>query len=135
MKQFFFCIFALLLTVACNDNNKQLEALQTETNDIHDAAMKDMAAMNRVAREIKQLMISATLTPEQSATYTSALSAIGDAENEMMAWMANYKAPTDMAASEAIKYLQEQKALIEKNHVAIKAATETATKLLPQELR
>ena len=132
MKQFLFCICALFLTVGCNDEKKQVEALQKETENIHDAAMKDMAEMNRVARQIKEFMISATMTPEQSATYTATLNSIGEAENSMMAWMVNYKAPIGMPAGPALKYLEEQKNLIEQNHIAIQAATEAGKKLLPE---
>ena len=128
-----------MLAVGCNDQKKQVEALQKqvdalqkETEDFHDAAMKDMAEMNRVAREIKEFMISASMTAEQSATYTETLTTMGNAENEMMAWMANYKAPTDMPAAEALKYLETQKNLIEQNHIAIQAATESGKKLLPE---
>jgi len=132
MKQFLLCIFALMLTFGCNDQKKQVETLQKETEDLHDVAMKDMAEMNRVARQIKEFMISASMTPEQSATYTETLTTIGNAENDMMAWMANYKAPTDMPAAEAIKYLENQKNLLEQNHLAIQAATELGKKLLPE---
>lgn len=121
-----------MLTVGCNDQKKQVEALQKETEDIHDAAMKDMAEMNRVARGMKEFMVSATMTAEQSATYTETLESIGKAENEMMAWMTEYKAPTDMPAAEALKYLETQKNLIEQNHIAIQAATEQGKKLLPE---
>lgn len=114
---------------ACNNDQKQVEALANETESVHDDAMKDMADMNRVARELKQTLIAATMTPEQSAIYTQTLEAIGKAENDMMDWMKNYKRPEGMAAPEALKYLQEQKALIEKNHAEIKAALEAGMKL------
>ncbi len=132
MKHLLFCLFAFFLATGCTEDKKQVETLQKETEDIHDAAMKDMAEMNRVAREIKKFMMSATMTPEQSATYVATLTTIGEAENEMMAWMAGYKAPSDKSAAEAITYLQAQKKLIEQNHIAIKAATEAGKKLLTQ---
>jgi len=130
MKNVLLFLLTVILASACNDDKKQVESLQKETETIHDEAMKDMAEMNRVARAIKEFMISATMTPEQSSTFTTALTNIGNAENGMMTWMANYKAPTDQPAAEAIKYLQEQKKLIEKNRVEIKAATEAGQKLL-----
>ncbi len=132
MKQLLFCLCTVLIALACNNSKKQVEALQKETEEIHDEAMKDLAEMNRVAAAIKEFMISASMTPAQSATYTETLTAIGNAENEMMAWMANYKAPTDKPAAEALKYLEEQRALIEQNHIAILAATEQGKKLLPE---
>ena len=132
MKFFLFCACAILLSVGCNDDKSKVEALQKETENIHDQAMKDMAEMNRVAREIKDFMMSASMTPDQSATYTATLTAIGDAENGMMAWMTGYKSPSSLPAAEAMVYLREQKILIEKNAAAIKTATEAGKKLLPK---
>lgn len=132
MKNLLFCLFALFLTVGCNEDKKQVEALQNETEAIHDEAMKDMAEMNRIGIEIKKFMIAASMTPEQSAVFTTTLTNIGNAENDMMAWMPTYKKPTDMPAPEAMKYLTEKKAQITKIHADIKAAAEAGKKLLPQ---
>ncbi len=123
-------LFSFLLFTACNNDKKQIEALITSTTELHDNAMKDLADMNRVARELKQTIAAATMTPEQSALYTTALESMGKAENDMMEWMKNYKLQEDMPAADKIKYLQEQKALIEKNGVEIKAALETGKKLM-----
>jgi hypothetical protein len=132
MKHLLLCLCTLLLTFGCSDDKKQVETLQTETETIHDDAMKDMAEMNRLAREIKQKIVADSLTSDEAAPFTAALANIGNAENNMMAWMADYKAPSDKPASEAVLYLQEQKKLIEKNYTEIKEATIAAKKLLPQ---
>ena len=123
------CSLTLLFFTACGNNNQQIEILSKETMTIHDEAMKEMADMNRVARELKETMIAATMTPEQSAVYTDALNAMGNAENEMMDWMKNYKSPDDMAPADALKYIQAQKTLIEKNLAEIRAAMEAGKKL------
>jgi succinate dehydrogenase flavin-adding protein (antitoxin of CptAB toxin-antitoxin module) len=130
--------FALLLLLtftlftACGGDKKQLETLVQETETIHDEAMKDMAEMNRVARALKETMIAATMTPEQSAVYDKVLTNIGNAENDMMDWMKNYK-PTDaMSTEDALKYIQDQKTAITKNHADIKAAMEAGKKLQGQ---
>ena len=122
-------LFSLLLFTACNNDKKQVESLIKETETIHDEAMKDMADMNRVARELKQTMIAAMMTPEQNAVYTDVLDKMGNAENGMMDWMKNYKSPEDMSSADALKYIQEQKTLIEKNRADIKAALEAGMKL------
>jgi len=122
-------LFSFLLFTACNNDKKQVESLIKETETIHDEAMKDMADMNRVARELKQTMIAAMMTPEQNAVYTDVLDKMGNAENGMMDWMKNYKSPDDMSSADALKYIQEQKTLIEKNRVDIKAALEAGMKL------
>jgi hypothetical protein len=127
------CLSILLLSLffftSCNNDQKQIDTLFHETEVIHDAAMKDMADMNRVARELKTFMISATMTPEQSAVYTTVLDNIGKAENEMMEWMKGFKKPDELAPADAIQYLQDQKSKIEKNHSNIKAALEAGKKL------
>lgn len=122
-------LISLFFLTSCNNDQKQIDTLFHETEVIHDAAMKDMADMNRVARELKATMIAATMTPEQSAVYTSVLDNIGKAENEMMEWMKGFKKPDELAPADAIKYLQEQKVNIEKNHTNIKAALEAGKKL------
>ncbi len=132
MKHLLLCLSTLLLIFGCSDDKKQVETLQKETEAIHDEAMKDMAEMNRLAREIKQNIVADSLNADQAAPLNAVLGNIGNAENDMMAWMAGYKAPTDISSAEAIRYLQAQKNLIEKNHAEIKDATMAAKKLLQQ---
>lgn len=124
-------LFLLLLLPfsACNEEKKQIDTLYKETEVIHDEAMKDLADMNRVARAIKESLRDSTITPDQSARYTDALSAMGKAEDDMMAWMKNFKSPDNLPGAEALQYLREQKALIEKNRSDIRAALEAGKKL------
>lgn len=129
MKKIAYFLFCTLFLAACGNAPKQIETLTKETETIHDEAMKTMADMNRVARELKEFMISASMTPEQSATYTEVLTNMGKAENDMMDWMKNYKAPDQMPPAEAMSYLKTQKELIEKNHADLKAALEAGKKL------
>ncbi len=125
-------LFSALFFTACNNDKKQIEALYKETETIHNEAMKDLADMNRVARELKETIMVATMTPEQSAVYADALTAIGNAENTMMDWMKNFKPLVEintMPPADALKYLQQQKTLIEKNRADIKVAMEAGKKL------
>ncbi len=128
----FFLLMTTLFVTACTDNKKQIDALSKETETIHDEAMKEMADMNRVARELKQTMIAATMTAEQSAVYNTVLTNIGNAENNMMEWMKGYKSTDEMAPADALKYIQEQKTLIEKNYAEIKSALAEGEKLQGQ---
>lgn len=127
-----FCLAALLtMLAACDDGNKkQLDTLQKETMDIHDEAMKDLAEMNRVSRKLRDFMISATMTPEQSEQFTVALAAIEKADEDMSNWMRDYEEPKDVPAAEAIRYLEDQKQKISKNRDDIRAALEAGKKLL-----
>lgn len=128
MRHFFFALLAISFLTSCNN----VEALKKETETIHDEAMKEMAEMNRTARAIKDFLVSASMTPEQSAQYVEVLTAMGKAENDMMSWMANYKEPVGKSADEATQYLTEQKKLIEANYADIKAATAAGKKILGQ---
>ncbi|HLP94447.1 MAG TPA: hypothetical protein VK168_10455 [Saprospiraceae bacterium] len=131
MKKLTILMLALAFFSACNNDQKAVDALLKETETIHDEAMKDMAEMNRLAREIKEFMISASMTPEQSQVYTQTLTQIGQAENDMMSWMKEFKAPEANApAKESLDYLAKQKEAIQKNHNDIKAAIEAGKKLL-----
>ncbi len=125
----FLLLIVTLFLSACGNDKKQIDALAKETETIHDEAMKDLADMNRVARELKETLIASTMTPEQSAPYAEALTNMGNAENQMMEWMKNYKTLDEMKPEEALKYLQEQKTLIEKNRAEIKTALAAGLKL------
>jgi thioredoxin-like negative regulator of GroEL len=131
MKHIFCLVAFFAMLAACNDGSKkQIETLQKETMDIHDEAMKDLAEMNRVSRKLRDFMISAIMTPEQSEQFTAALAAIEKADEDMSNWMRDYEEPKNVAAAEAIRYLEEQKQKISKNRDDIRAATEAGKKLL-----
>ncbi len=121
-----------LIMVACNGSKKEMVALDKETMDIHDEAMKEMADMNRTSRALKAFVSTALMTPEQSAPYSEALLNIENAETGMMNWMTQYKSPEDLPAEQALAYLKDQKAKITKNRDDIHAALEAGKKLLPK---
>ncbi len=129
MKKLLTVLFAGLMLAACNSDQKKMEALKSQTDAIHDAAMKDLADMNRVARAMKDLMKSdSTMPAEKKAEFEQRLKAIGDAENNMTSWMMSYQIPQE--AGEAVKFLEEKKASIEANQQEIKTAIENGQKLL-----
>jgi|GEM_PF-2397584 len=107
-----------------------VQALEQETMKIHDEAMKEMADMNRVKREMKDLMIRAKMTPEGSQKFQQVLTDMDKAEEGMIAWMADYKEPVGPSEAEALKYLQEQKDKITKNQAVIRAALAAGQKLM-----
>jgi hypothetical protein len=129
MKKLLTVLFAGLMLAACNSDQKKMEALKSETDTIHDAAMKDLADMNRVARAMKETVSAdSTMSAEKKAEFEQSLKAIGDAENNMTNWMMGYKIPED--AGEAVKFLEEQKSAILANQQEIKTAMENGKKLL-----
>ena len=129
MKKLLTVLFAGRMLAACNSDQKKMEALKSETDAIHDAAMKDLADMNRVARAMKETVSAdSTMSAEKKAEFEQSLKAIGDAENNMTNWMMGYKIPED--AGEAVKFLEEQKSAILANQQEIKTAMENGKKLL-----
>jgi prefoldin subunit 5 len=128
MKKLLTVLFAGLMLAACNSDQKKMEALKSETDAIHDAAMKDLADMNRVARAMKETVSAdSTMSAEKKAEFEQSLKAIGDAENNMTNWMMGYKIPED--AGEAVKFLEEQKSAILANQQEIKTAMENGKKI------
>ncbi|MFN5236488.1 MAG: hypothetical protein ACK5FV_04885 [Bacteroidota bacterium] len=129
MKKLLTVLFAGIMLAACNSDQKKMEALKSETDAIHDAAMKDLADMNRVARAMKGMMISdSTMSAEKKAEFEQSLIAIGEAENNMTNWMMSYKVPE--TPSEAVQFLEEKKTTILANQQEIKTAMENGRKLL-----
>lgn len=129
MKKLLTVLFAGLMLAACTSDQKKMEALKSETDAIHDAAMKDLADMNRVARAMKGLMISdSTMSAEKKAEFEQSLIAIGEAENNMTNWMMSYKVPEN--PGEAVQFLEEKKTSILANQQEIKTAMENGKKLL-----
>lgn len=129
MKKLLTVLFAGLMLAACTSDQKKMEALKSETDAIHDAAMKDLADMNRVARAMKGMMISdSTMSAEKKAEFEQSLIAIGEAENNMTNWMMSYKVPE--TPGEAVQFLEEKKTSILANQQEIKTAMENGKKLL-----
>ncbi len=123
-------LLSFTLFTACGGDKKQLETLVQETETIHDEAMKDMAEMNRVARTLKENIVAdSTMDSTRKETIMNALTNIGNAENDMMDWMKNYKPLDAMSTEDALRYIQDQKTAIAKNHADIKAAMEAGKKL------
>jgi len=114
----FFTVFA----VSCDDR-KDVKTLRDQTMAIHDEAMKEMADMNRKGRNLKQELATLDTLPANQlrrAAMVATLAQMEKAEAGMMAWMEQYQAPDDLPNAAAIKYLEEQKRLMEENLAAMK---------------
>lgn len=119
-------IFLFLLLASCG-GQATLDTLTEETITIHDEAMANLANMNRVKRELKAQYGDSTQVIQD------VLLQIKKADTDMMAWMANYKAPEDMPVEDAITYMEAQKASISQNRDDIQAAIDAGKKLLKNE--
>ena len=126
-------ISTLLLTsllLACNDR-KEVTALQTETEHIHDEAMKLMGPMNALVRDLKKELAEIDSTSARFDTIQQTILFAKQAESDMMEWMKNYKAPTEsVSKEEALSYLNQQKTAIEKNAQDLQEATNRAKSLI-----
>lgn len=119
----------LLPTVGCREDRTLVKQLQKETEDIHDEAMKGLATMNRLNRQLKsQLSTLDSLSPRRD-TIHAVLSQMTRADEGMQQWMMQYQLPDKMAAQAAAEYLQGQKQAIEANKRDIEAAIGAAERL------
>ncbi len=107
------------------DPNKTLEE---EVNALHDEVMKESSEMERVGRQIKE-EFKTVQGEEKRKAYIKAIAEISRAGFDMMAWMRDYHAPTDLPPAEANRYLREQKASMIKIQAAVKKALEDGKKL------
>lgn len=113
-----FLIALIALAVSCGDDRKEIKNLQSETMALHDQAMKAMTEMKRKGRALQ--MERTTLDSLHTDTLRSkaimqVLVQMDKAEADMMAWMEQYKIPDEMPKEEALRYMQEQKKMMEKN--------------------
>ena len=113
-----------------NQGGNDLETLQTETMQIHDETMKDMADMNRIGRGLKQeLETLDSLAPRREAI-REVLGQMKRAEEGMYYWMQQYSPPENKPEAEAKLYLEDQKQKIGQNQRDMKAALEAGALLL-----
>jgi hypothetical protein len=115
MKQMLYLLVCCLALAACDPVKQKVTDLEKETERIHDEAMVELAIMNRVGRQIKELIKGADLNPKQKNLYLDILNKMNKADKDMSTWMVNYKQPNQMESSSALIYLEEQKQLIDQN--------------------
>jgi len=118
-------------TAAANPDDPR-KALSDKAGAIHDEAMKEMAEMNRISRQMKEFMQRAKMTKEYHDKYVAVLADMEKAEAGMMSWMAQYKEPSDLSPEAAQQYLNDQIQKIEQNKKDIHAALEAGKSLLQQ---
>jgi hypothetical protein len=129
MRRFVFLFLLLVLSVGCLNNQVSPDGLKKETETIHDEAMKSMAEMNRVGRQLKKELARPDSMGLRRDSVIQVLARMEKAETEMMAWMTEYAEPDGMSEVEAIAYLQAQKASIAKNYNDIKDALSEGSRL------
>jgi hypothetical protein len=119
-----------LFLSACGEDRSGVTALQKETEEVHDVAMRDLADMNRVKRGLKADLAQLDSLAPRRDSLLSVLALMETADADMMSWMANYQPPDkSMPVAEALAYLNQEKAKISANGNMIREALEAGRKL------
>lgn len=133
-------ILWVLAATACSSNQEEMQnaeqQLANEVMDIHDEVMPKMAEVNRLSRQLRGYY------EEHKAEISTALDGqmeliqreLDQADDGMMAWMANFQMPQALRESQSHKeimdYLTQQKQEIETVRDQINRSIENAKKLV-----
>ena len=106
MKKVLFFSF-LFLSLGCGPS---IEDMQDEVMAIHDEVMPEMGTINRLAKELKVMVKDSLSTQDQRIEIKKHIDALETADDAMMNWMAEYKAPgKDLSKEKATELLQKEK--------------------------
>ncbi len=106
MKKAAFFSF-LFLILGCSPS---IEDMKEEVMAIHDKVMPEMGTINRLAKELKVIAGDSLSTKDQRIEIKKHIDALETADDAMMSWMAEYKAPgNDLSAEKAKEILQKEK--------------------------
>jgi hypothetical protein len=123
-KTIFICFLSVFISFC--ENKNEIKLLQAETEKVHDDAMREMAEMNRIARNLKThpvLKAEITIENGRKDSILAVLHQIEVAEADMMSWMTSYVEPDEkMEKNAAIAYLNDQKNKMVKNQKDIHEA-------------
>ncbi len=120
---------AFVFFTAGGGRDAEVDALLASTMAVHDSAMVDMGAMNRVGRALKRELVALDSLAPRADSIRTVLRDIKHAEDGMFTWMRSYEPPKNLPAEEALRYLEGQHAAISQNQQDIRAATEAGKKL------
>ncbi|GGG13557.1 hypothetical protein [Pontibacter amylolyticus] len=114
MKKWLLYLSLPLTLVACqggaSEEDRQ-QTLETEVMDLHDEAMADMGKIYRLRRNLTSLRDSLQAHSTDMAIIsllTRRIQELEKADEAMMEWMRQYKAPDTLAHQQAMLYLNEE---------------------------
>lgn len=114
MKKWLLYLSLPLSLIACqggaSDEDRQ-QTLETEVMDLHDEAMADMGKIYRLRRNLTSLRDSLQAQSTDTATIsllTRRIQELEKADEAMMEWMRQYKAPDTLAHEQAMLYLNAE---------------------------
>lgn len=105
-----FGILIISLVYSCKQRN-QVKDLQNEVMSIHDEVMPEMGTLMKLKKQLKDTISHLDSTKQTVADSLNLIvEQLEEADEAMMQWMRNYKAPTEeMPPEEALQYLQLKK--------------------------
>jgi len=138
-------VLALPLTIVAGCNTAPSEAeqkakLEEQVMAVHDSAMAEMDAIFKLRRNLRTLRD--TLASQQTDStiilqLQESITGLGKADESMMNWMRNYKAPDTLQHQQAMDYLQQELQKIERVKTTmdstLKAARQTYQQHEPQQ--
>lgn len=122
--------FALAFVFLTQNTGSSAKDLEKETMQVHDAAMKEMADMNRLGRLLKHEMETLDSLAPRRDSLRDVVGQMKRAEEGMYGWMQQYSPPTKLSDEDARKYLTEQKKMIGQNYRDMQNAAAAARQLL-----
>lgn len=120
MKRIIFTLCVALVVQACNQNNKEQDQLFKEVMAIHDEVMPKMGTLRKLSKQIELQLDSLEVGNTQidnkmKRKMESAVKKLDDANESMMEWMRQFEQLEEGTPhEEALKYLKDQKQLMEK---------------------
>jgi hypothetical protein len=116
MKKWLLYLALPLALAGCQGGSLETEqkaGLETEVMALHDEAMAEMGKIYRLRRNLTTLRDSLTARSADTAVtnlLTRRIVQLNAADEAMMDWMRNYKAPDTLAHQQAMLYLQDEHA-------------------------
>ena len=123
MKYFVvYVVFVLAILCGCSQGQnpeEQKEALEQNVLAVHDTAMAKMEDIFKLRKSLRTLRDTLEKQPQSDTAILNNLQQhiqlLNRADEAMMGWMRQYKAPAaDMPSEQAINYLQQEMVKIEK---------------------
>lgn len=138
MKQRLLLTLLLLpfLLLACESEpapEEEQPALQDRVMAVHDEAMAKMDAIYQTKKALQEQQAALDSTKvELHEEIQARVADLAAADEAMMSWMRNYKAPADPSTPEAQEYLQEEMVKIEAVREQMLTAIEASNQLLEE---
>ncbi|WP_299701680.1 hypothetical protein [uncultured Pontibacter sp.] len=115
MKKWLLYLALPLVLTSCQDGSssetQQKQELETEVMNLHDEAMADMGKIYRLRRDLSALRDTLQASTTDTATISllnRRIAELNEADEAMMDWMRNYKAPDTLAYEPAMVYLRDE---------------------------